>query len=124
MGTSCRFVYFSISILSLLLLLASIMIVKICLSLLWVSDIAFGDDDQAYLLVSKNVLNQFMVERKDLTIQYIVYNVGTSAARNVQLKDEGFPTEDFEVVHGSLNVNWPRISPESNVSHTVIVKAL
>merc|ERR1712168_240723 len=96
-----------------------IMLVHIFVCVLFCSSYVRSEDDQAYLLVSKNVLNQYMIERKDLTIQYFVYNIGTSAALDVHLKDEGFSTEDFEVVHGSLNVNWPRISPESNVTHTV-----
>ena len=34
-----------------------------------------------------------------------------SAALDVNLKEEGFPEQDFEVVKGNLNVKWERIAP-------------
>lgn len=34
------------------------------------------DNENARLLASKTILNQFLVEDKDLTVQYDIYNVG------------------------------------------------
>ena len=34
-----------------------------------------------------------------------------SAALDVNLKEEGFPEQDFQVVKGNLNVKWERIAP-------------
>lgn len=34
-----------------------------------------------------------------------------SAALDVNLKEESFPEQDFEVVKGNLNVKWERIAP-------------
>lgn len=34
-------------------------------------------DSQAKLLASKTVENKFIVENRDLTIKYCIYNVGT-----------------------------------------------
>lgn len=35
-----------------------------------------ADSENARLLASKTILNQYLVEDKDLTIQYDIYNVG------------------------------------------------
>ena len=34
-------------------------------------------DSRARLLISKNILNQFVVEGKELTVHYSIYNVGS-----------------------------------------------
>jgi translocon-associated protein subunit beta len=81
-----------------------------------------ADSENARLLASKTILNQFLVEDKDLTIQYDIYNVGASAALDVNLNDKSFPETDFEVVHGSLGVRWQRLGPSYNVSHIVILR--
>jgi len=38
--------------------------------------ISFADNENARLLASKNILNLYMVENKDLTVEYQIYNVG------------------------------------------------
>lgn len=81
-------------------------------------------DSQARLLVSKNVLNQFVVQGKDLTVHYNIYNVGSSAAIAVTLSDESFPSGDFNVVQGLPSAKWRSIAPGSNVSHTLILSPL
>ena len=35
-----------------------------------------GEEENARLLASKNILNQLVVEGKDLTVEYVIYNVG------------------------------------------------
>lgn len=84
---------------------------------------AFSQDG-ARLLAAKNILNEYLVEGKDLTILYSIYNVGSSAAMDVSLNDETFPAADFDVVYGKLSVHWERIAPGSNVTHTVILQPL
>jgi len=81
-------------------------------------------DENARLLVSKNVLNQYLVEGQDLTVMYNIFNVGGSAAVDVQLVDHSFPAEGFEKVQGSLEVSWSRIAAGTNVSHSVIMRPL
>lgn len=34
------------------------------------------DEGEARLLASKNILNQYLVEDKDLTVEYRIYNIG------------------------------------------------
>ncbi|XP_027466645.1 translocon-associated protein subunit beta isoform X1 [Zalophus californianus] len=81
-------------------------------------------EDGARLLASKSLLNRYAVEGRDLTLQYNIYNVGSSAALDVELSDDSFPPEDFGIVSGMLNVKWDRIAPASNVSHTVVLRPL
>ncbi|XP_077320103.1 translocon-associated protein subunit beta [Lithobates pipiens] len=81
-------------------------------------------EEGARLLGSKSLLNRYAVEGKDLTLQYNIYNVGSSAALDVELSDDSFPPEDFGIVAGMLNVKWDRIAPASNVSHTVVLRPL
>lgn len=82
------------------------------------------EENVARLLASKNVLNQYLVEGRDLTVQYTIFNIGGSAALDVNLKEESFPEQDFEVVKGNLNVKWERIAPGTNVSHVVVLRPL
>uniref|UniRef100_A0A2I3H968 Translocon-associated protein subunit beta n=1 Tax=Nomascus leucogenys TaxID=61853 RepID=A0A2I3H968_NOMLE len=63
----------------------------------------------ARLLVSKSLLNRYVVEGRDLNLQYNIYNVGSSAALDVELSDDSFPPEDFGIV---------------NVSHTMVLRPL
>lgn len=81
-----------------------------------------ADNENARLLASKTILNQYLVEDKEMTVQYDVYNVGASAALGVSLVDNSFPESDFELVQGSLSVRWKRIGPSYNVSHVVILR--
>jgi len=95
----------------------------VCLLGLLACAVSAADDESARLLVSKAVLNELIVEGKDLTVEYTVFNVGGSAALDVQLNDASFGTEYFEVTSGSLNAKWNRLSPGTNVTHVVIVQA-
>ncbi|KAJ8267810.1 hypothetical protein COCON_G00129820 [Conger conger] len=42
-------------------------------------------EEGARILASKSLLNRYAVEGRDLTLQYNIYNVGTSAALEVEL---------------------------------------
>ncbi|KAH3840577.1 translocon-associated protein subunit beta-like [Dreissena polymorpha] len=80
------------------------------------------DEGEPRLLASKNILNQYLVENKDLTVEYKIFNIGGSAAQNVRLEDAGFPEADFQLVAGNVQATWERIAPNTNVSHSVIVR--
>lgn len=83
-----------------------------------------ASDETARLLVSKNVLNNYLAEGKDLTVTYGVYNIGGTAALDVELGDGSFSDDMFEVVAGSLAASWPRIPPGSNVTHSAVLRPL
>jgi len=79
-------------------------------------------ESSAKLLASKVVDNNFIVENRELTVKYSIYNVGTSAATQVKLVEDTFPLADFETVRGHLNVEWGTIPPNGNVTHVVVLK--
>lgn len=47
-------------------------------------------EERARLLAAKRVHNLYLVESRDIVVQYSVHNVGQAAAINVQLTDSGF----------------------------------
>lgn len=80
------------------------------------------DNEDAKLLVAKNILNNYIVEGADVAIKYNIYNVGNLAALNVRLNDENFPADRFEYVTGFNKAKWTKIQPSTNVSHIAIVR--
>lgn len=81
-----------------------------------------GDVQGARLLVSKQILNRYLVEGKDIEVRYSLHNIGKAPAVNVQLTDNGFNSDAFDIVGGHLSTRFARIPPESNFTHVVIVR--
>jgi len=79
-------------------------------------------EERARLLAAKRVHNLYLVEGRDIVVQYSIHNVGLAAAINVQLTDAGFSPEDFDLAGGQLQVKFDRIAPAANVSHTIVVQ--
>eukprot|EP00794_Sanderia_malayensis_P009599 gene9599-10586_t len=86
--------------------------------------LAFGADleSKGKLLASKSVLNPFIVQNKDVTIIYRIYNIGSSSAYNVMLKDDSFQSEDFKIVRGQSSVQWNSIPPNANLTHVLVIQ--
>jgi len=94
----------------------------LCLFALALIQMVACDSDDAKVLVTKNVLNNYIVENMDIVIKYSAYNIGQQAAFDVTIKDENFPTDYFDYIEGFPTVQWPKLSQSSNVSHVVIVR--
>jgi len=81
------------------------------------------DDEESFLFVTKTTLNRFIVQDKELTIKYGLFNSGPTTVFNVQLNDvHSFPKDKFELLAGTLNVKWERINAGSNLTHVAVLK--
>lgn len=76
----------------------------------------------AKLLVDKEILNKYIVEDRDVVVNYHLINVGGSVARDVKVVDDTFPTDRFDIVNGYTSFIISQVAPGSNVTHTVIVR--
>ncbi|KAF7253002.1 hypothetical protein EG68_08991 [Paragonimus skrjabini miyazakii] len=81
----------------------------------------YGQSDSVRLAVSKELLNEYVFDGKELTVLYTLYNFHPSrVARDVELFD-AYPDAQFIQVHGNPSVRWPHIPAASNVTHAVVV---
>jgi len=76
----------------------------------------------ARLLVEKQILNKYLVENRDIVVNYNIFNVGQSAAIDVHITDNSFSTEHFDVISGVQKVTIARLAPGSNTTHTWVVR--
>jgi len=84
-----------------------------------------GSATDAKILASKFLLSRYAVEEKEFVVDYRLYNVGDKTATKVTLDDSlNFHAQYFEILKGALVVEWDRIAPGSNVSHSIILKPL
>ncbi|XP_014256441.1 translocon-associated protein subunit beta [Cimex lectularius] len=79
-------------------------------------------DTGARLLISKQILNNYIVEDMDLIVKYTLYNIGNNAASNIVLSDNSFSPDIFGTAGGHLNVKISRIPPATNITHVVVLK--
>ncbi|CAH8461775.1 unnamed protein product [Schistosoma rodhaini] len=78
--------------------------------------------DNVRLAVSKEILNEFIFQEKEMTILYTIYNFHESrAAKDVELFDI-FSETEFTLIHGSPSARWPVVPASSNVTHVIILK--
>jgi len=78
----------------------------------------------AKLLVDKEIYNKYIVEGRDILVNYHIINLGGSVARDVKVIDDTFPSDRFELINGYLTFTIPQIPPGANVTHSVVVRPL
>lgn len=76
----------------------------------------------AKLLVDKEILNKYIVEGRDIVVNYHLINIGGSVARDVKVIDDTFPSERFEIVNGFTSFTIAQVVPGANVTHAVVLK--
>jgi translocon-associated protein subunit beta len=76
----------------------------------------------ARVLVEKKILNKYLVEGRDIIVHYSIYNVGGSAALDVNINDVSLSPDHFQVVSGVTKFSIPRLAPNSNLTHTVVYR--
>ncbi|KAM7532542.1 hypothetical protein Aperf_G00000132051 [Anoplocephala perfoliata] len=77
--------------------------------------------ERARLVVTKEVLNRYIVEAKEVTLLYTIHNLSPKkTARDVEIHDR-LPESDFTIVHGGRSSRWTSIPPLTNITHSVIV---
>uniref|UniRef100_A0A6G1SH99 Translocon-associated protein subunit beta n=1 Tax=Aceria tosichella TaxID=561515 RepID=A0A6G1SH99_9ACAR len=76
----------------------------------------------AKLLVDKEIHNKYIVEGRDILVNYHLINIGGSVARDVKVIDDTFPTERFELINGFLKFTIPAVAPGTNVTHAAVVR--
>ena len=76
----------------------------------------------AKLLVDKEIHNKYIVEGRDLLVNYHLINIGGSAARDIKIVDNTFPSDRFELINGFLTFTIPEVAPGANVTHAAVVR--
>nr|CAG4648920.1 EOG090X0EPM [Polyphemus pediculus] len=96
---------------------------RLCVVVLLASS-TLGNEEAspAKLLFSKQILNKYLVEGMDIVLKYSLFNVGGSVALDVQLADNTFSPQDFEVIGGQLKVAIDRIPPGGNATHVAVIR--
>jgi translocon-associated protein subunit beta len=69
-------------------LLVSIVLCALCTA-------KVSTEDEARLLVSKQILNKYLVEGKDVVIKYTIFNVGSGAAVQINLGESALFKKKF-----------------------------
>uniref|UniRef100_A0A023G551 Putative signal sequence receptor beta ixodes scapularis signal sequence receptor beta n=1 Tax=Amblyomma triste TaxID=251400 RepID=A0A023G551_AMBTT len=68
---------------------------------------------EARLLVQKRILNKYLVEGRDIVVDYNIYNVGGSAALDIKVVDNSFSPQHFQVTSGLLSFKLNRLAPDA-----------
>mmetsp|Transcript_4922 Transcript_4922/g.8529 ORF Transcript_4922/g.8529 Transcript_4922/m.8529 type:complete len:221 (+) Transcript_4922:88-750(+) len=83
---------------------------------------ADGELTEAHLIARKNVKETMSVSGENMTVVTQIFNAGSSAALDVDLKETTFPSTYYDLIEGSFTATWEKIGAGANVSHTFVVR--
>ena len=86
------------------------------------TDAEEGASAVARILAEKRIMNKYLVEQKDIIVNYHLYNVGRQPATGITVQDDSLSPEYFETVSGSASFAVARLEAGENVSHTVVFR--
>lgn len=84
--------------------------------------IAQQSTTNAKLLVDKEILNKYIVEGRDIVVNYHLINIGGSVARDIKVLDDTFPSDRFDIVNGYTTFTIAEVAPKQNVTHAVVLR--
>lgn len=102
------------------LLLISLLVTAITAA---ASDADLDANAPARLLAEKRIMNKYLVEGKDIIVNYHLYNVGRQTATSISVTDTSLSPEYFDVISGTTNFAVSRLLPGENVSHAVVYRS-
>jgi len=100
-------------------LLATVVLVAVAVVVATVAEVRA--EERPVLLAQKSLLSSDLVLNRESVVVVRIFNVGTAAAADVQLRDDSFSDDRFNVSSGLTSARWDRLPAGANVSHTFVV---
>ncbi|KAM0934843.1 hypothetical protein DsansV1_C30g0214771 [Dioscorea sansibarensis] len=103
--------------------MSSLACVPILMVLLLISS-AFGNSDVPFMVAHKKVsLNRLKSGAEQVSVSIDVYNEGSTTAYDVNLNDDSWPQDTFDLLSGSISKTWERLDAGSTVSHSFVLES-
>ena len=68
------------------------------------------------------IQNKYLVEGMDLVVKYNLFNIGDAAAVDIQMTENGFGVDDFDIVGGQAAIKFDRLAPGANTTHALVLR--
>jgi len=91
---------------------------------LFLCQAANAQDSRALLFVEKSTDMESVVQGRNFTIKYTIFNAGGGDATKVAIKDSSFISPDFEMLDGPIEASFESIPAGGEVSFQTTVLSL